>query len=54
MKNKKCLNLGPKMPYLGTFGLESEKAIVVPEISNLEFLKNKSLTYEFWYRVCFF
>ena len=24
-KNQKCLNLGPKMPYLGIFGLESEK-----------------------------
>ena len=27
------------MLYLGTFGLEFEKAIVIPEISTLEFLK---------------
>ena len=27
MKKWKCLNLGPKMPYLGIFGLEFEKNI---------------------------
>ena len=26
---QKCLNLGPKMPYLGTFGLAFEKAIFI-------------------------
>ena len=30
------------MPYLGTFGLEYEKAIVISEISTLKFLKNES------------
>ena len=33
------------MPYLGTFGLEFEKAIVISEISTLEFLKNQFLTH---------
>ena len=33
------------MPYFGTFGLEFEKAIVISEISNPEFLKNESLTH---------
>ena len=34
------------MPYLGTFGLEFEKAIVTSEISTLEFLKNDVLTHK--------
>ena len=42
-KKKKILNLGPNRPYLGTFGLEFDKAIVNSEISILEFLKNESL-----------
>ena len=33
------------MPYLGNFGLEFEKAVVISEVSTLEFLKNESLTY---------
>ena len=33
------------MPYLGTFGLEFAKAIVISEMSTLEFLKNESLTH---------
>ena len=33
------------MPYLGTFGLEVEKTIVISEISTFEFLKNESLTH---------
>ena len=33
------------MPYLGTFGLEFEKAILISEISSLECLKNQSLTH---------
>ena len=33
------------MPYLGIFGLEFEKAFVISEISNLEFLKNESWTH---------
>ena len=33
------------MLYLGTFGLEFEKTIVIPEISTLEFLKNEFLTH---------
>ena len=39
----KCLNLGPKMPYLGIFGLEFEKNIVIYEISVLEFVLLQSL-----------
>ena len=35
-KKHKCLNLGPKTPYLGTFGLEFEKTIVIFEISTLK------------------
>ena len=34
----KCLNLGPRMPYLSTFGLVIENDIVIFEISTLEFL----------------
>ena len=30
------------MSYLGTFGLELEKPIVIYEVSTLEFLKNES------------
>ena len=33
------------MPYLGTFGLEFDKAIVISEISTLKCLKNESLTH---------
>ena len=40
MKN---LNLGPKMPYLGSFGLEFENAIVIFEIRTFEFVKMQSL-----------
>ena len=32
------------MTYLGTFGLQFKKAIVISEISNLESLKSESLT----------
>ena len=35
---QKWLNLEPKMPYLAIFGLEFEKAIVIFEISTLEFV----------------
>ena len=33
------------MSYLGTFGLEFEKAIVISEISTLKFLKIEPLTH---------
>ena len=33
------------MPYLGIFGIEFEKTIVISEISNLEFLKYESLAH---------
>ena len=33
------------MPYLGTFGLEFEKAIAMSEISTLKCLKYESLTH---------
>ena len=33
------------MPYLGTFGLEFKKTIVISEITSLEFIKNDSLTH---------
>ena len=33
------------MPYLSTFGLEFEKAIVISEISTFEYLKKESLTH---------
>ena len=35
-KPHKCLNVGPKMPYLGIFGLEFKKTIVIFEISTFE------------------
>ena len=38
--------MGPKIPYLGTFGLAFERAILISEISTLEFLKDQSLTHE--------
>ena len=37
-KNQKCLNLGPKMSYLGISGVEFKKAIVIFEISFLTFV----------------
>ena len=39
MKKQKCLNLGLKIPYLGIFGLEFLKAVVIFEISTLKFVK---------------
>ena len=42
-KKQKCLNLGPKMPHLGIFGLEFEKANVLFEISTLKFVKSEWL-----------
>ena len=44
-QKEKSLNLRPKMSYLGTFGLEFEKAVVISEISTLEFRKNEFLTH---------
>ena len=35
---KQCLNFGPEMPYLSTFGLEFENFIFIFEISTLEFV----------------
>ena len=37
-KNRKCLNLRPKMPSLGILGLEFEYNIVIFEITFLKFL----------------
>ena len=37
-KKQKCLNLGPKVLYLGIFELEFENNIVIFEISTLEFV----------------
>ena len=39
------------MPYLGIFGLEFQKSIVIFEISTLESLKNESLTHRMNFRV---
>ena len=33
------------MPYLGIFGLEFQRTIIIFEISTLEFVKNESLTH---------
>ena len=44
-KKQKCLNLGPKMPFWGIFGLEFQKTILIFEISTPKFAKNKSLTH---------
>ena len=38
VKKWKCLNKGLQMPYLGIFGLEFEKNIVVFEINTFEFI----------------
>ena len=38
-KKEKCLNLGPKMSYLGIFGLKFEENIIIFEISTLEFVE---------------
>ena len=37
-QKQKCLNLGPKMLYIGIFGQEFQKTIVIFEISNLDFV----------------
>ena len=44
-KKQKCLNLEPKIPDLGGFGLEFKKTIVIFEISTLKFVKTESLTH---------
>ena len=44
-KKQKCLNLGPKMPDLGIFGLEFENNIAIFEITTLKFVKNESLAH---------
>ena len=41
-KNK-CLNFGPKMPYLGIFGLELENNIIMFKVSTLEFVKLRNI-----------
>ena len=53
LKKQKCLNLGPKMPYLGIyqqklsylsiFGLEFEKNVVIFEIRVHKFVWFQSL-----------
>ena len=45
VEKQKCLNLGPKTPYLGAFGLEFSKTIVMFKISTLKFVRNESLTH---------
>ena len=37
-KKQKCLNLGPKTPYLGICRLEFKNVIVIIEIITLEFV----------------
>ena len=37
-KKQNCLNLGPKMPDLGIFGLEFENNIAIFEINTVEFV----------------
>ena len=37
-KKQKCLNLGPKTPDLGNFGLKFENNIVMFEIGTLKFV----------------
>ena len=44
-QKNKSLTLSPKMSYLGIFGLEFQKTIVIFEISTLEFVKNECLTH---------
>ena len=36
--------MGPKIPYLGTFGLEFSKTIVIFEISTLKYIYLQSFT----------
>ena len=38
MLKKKYIYFGQKLPYLGNFGLEFEKTIVIFEINALEFI----------------
>ena len=37
-KDKKCINLRPKVPYLGIFELELIKTIAIFEIATFEFV----------------
>ena len=37
-QKQKCLNLGPKMLYMGIFGQEFQKTSVIFEISDLNFV----------------
>ena len=38
VQNQKSLNLGPKMPGLGIFGLKFENTIIIFEIGTLKFV----------------
>ena len=52
MKKQKCLNLEPKMPDLGIFGMEPGNNIVISEINtfneNALFGKKRALFGYFW------
>ena len=56
-KKQNCLNLGPKMFYLGIFGLKFQKTSVIFEISTLEFVKLRNLVKKWkfliWNEKCF-
>ena len=39
---KKSLDLGPKLPYFGIFGVEFVKTIVIFEISTFKFIKKNN------------
>ena len=43
-REKKTINLGPKMPYLGVLKPQFHKTIVIFEISYLDFVKIEFLT----------
>ena len=42
-QKEKSLNLVPKIPFSGIFRLKFEKAIVIFEMRNLDFVKNEFL-----------
>ena len=49
MKRQYCLNFWGKMTYMGIFGLEFSKIIVIFEISSLKFFKLQSCTKKWKY-----
>ena len=46
MQKEKTINLGPKMSYLGIFGLYFRKTVIIFEVTTLHFVKIQSFVHK--------